>query len=404
MPKFYYIAKVSPKEVVEDTMDADTREDALRKISLMGYTPLQVREKEDAQDAGVKDAVDSTIPSKHMEAFTRQFASLLRSQIPILRALKVLEEQTEHKKLKMIVLALHETIEREGTSISEAMNLFPKAFPADYVNLVHAGEIGGALQEVLDQLAEKMEKEQILKTKIQNSLIYPCFVGVAGILTVMVLIMFVMPRILGILERLRVKLPLPTRILMAMTDLLTSHYFWIFVGVAALAGVAAWKNVVLPNKGAIDRLLLKVPSLGKLIFYIEMVRFTRSLGLLLSHGVLILQALEVSIPVVGNRYIKTELEKLPRVVKEGNPLTEGLKALAINSPYLVHSLSVGEESGRISEALMEVSKYYEREASTRMQIFASLLEPAMILGVGLMVGFIVMAVLLPIFEVSSTMR
>ncbi|HTL47656.1 MAG TPA: type II secretion system F family protein [Verrucomicrobiae bacterium] len=403
MPQFRFLAKVNPTQTVEDVLEMESREAVLQYLSKMGYTPLKVIQIQSAAPAAGKIS-GRAVSFHHLQSFTRQFASLIRSQTPVLRALRVLEEQAESPRLKAILNAVLDNMERNGATLSEALRCFPETFPADYVNLINAGELGGAIEEILDKLAEKMDREAALRSKLQSAVVYPAFVGVMGAVTVVVLLVFVMPRILVMLKRLHVELPWPTRALIALTHILTHPFFWAGAAALAILGIIVWKGLSSQAGELFDKLLLRVPVAGRVALYTEMVRFCRSLGLLMDHGVLIIQALEASIAVVGNRWIRSQLETLPKMVREGHLLTEGMKKLPLASPYLLQTLKVGEEGGRMPEGLLEAANFLEREAVSRMQVLASLLEPVMILAVGAVVGFIVMATMLPIFEISSSIR
>jgi len=407
MPTFYYRAKKSPTEIVEETFDAETREDVLKHLSELGYAPLEVALKK--SDGTVsrkpeKPVSDVSLPASAKEDMMRQFASLTRSQIPILQSLRILEEQSSHLDLKKIVVALRDGIENDGHSLSEAMRRFPRAFPPDIVNLIAAGEEGGALQEILDEIAERLEREQALRTKLQTAVMYPLFVGIVGFLTVVFLILFVLPKILKTLKSLGGHLPLPTQILVWITELTAQPLFWIAGALFTAVAIPVVVNLVRNQREKLDEFLLNLNGIGPMLQTLDLVRFTRSLGMLLHHGVLVLPALESAIPVVRNLCLRRELGRISDAVKEGNPLTEGFKNLRISTPYLIQSMRVAEVGGRMAETLEEVSDYYEKEAEKKMQRFAMLLEPVMILGVGVVVGFIVMAVLLPIFEVGTAVR
>ena len=407
MPKFHILAKKTPKDLYEEVIDANSREEVLQYVARLGYVPVRITTQESDEQKSVSllsESMEASIPAPVMESFMRQFASLTRSQIPILQALRVLEEQSTNKALKAILGKIKSSIQTDGKSLSESMKLFPNAFPPDQVNLIYAGETGGGIQEILDQLANKLEREQNLKAKLQGAVVYPLFVGAVGILTVIFLIVFVLPKILKTLKGLGGHLPLPTQILISITQV-TSHIgFWVLFSLSALALTAVTLMLIKNHRQAFDRFFLKLPVVGNLIQSLELVRFCRSFGMLLNHGVLILQALDAAIPVVNNRQIRAELSKIPAVVKEGRTLTEGFKAVPMATPYLIQSVNVGETGGRMSEVLKEVADYYEKEAEKKMQVFSALLEPCMILGVGLLVGFIVMAVLMPIFEVSVAIK
>ncbi len=404
MPQFHVLAKKNPTDLFEEVVEANSREEILQYIAKLGYVPLRIVLQSAENQSTSPPKLNQAVPAPVMESFMRQFASLTRSQIPILQTLRVLEEQSANKTLKAILAQMKNSIQSEGKSLSEAMKMFPNAFPVDQVNLIYAGETGGVLQEILDQLANKLEREQNLKSKLQGAVVYPLFVGGVGIMTVIFLILFVLPKILNTLKGLGGALPLPTKILIGITQAAGNIWFWVFAAVGGVMLAMVIAGVMKNNRPAFDGLFLKIPVVGSLIQSLELGRFCSSFGLLLNHGVLVLQALDASIPVVGNQYIKAQLYKIPAVVREGRTLTDGFKSISMSTPYMLQSVSVGETGGRMSEVLKEVSDYYEKEAEKKMQIFSTLLEPCMILGVGLLVGFIVMAVMMPIFEVSVAVR
>lgn len=407
MPTYYYRAKKSPRETVEETFEASSREEVLKHLYDLGYVPLEVGLKKSPAKAAPqteRPLSNVAVSSSAKEDMLRQFASLTRSQIPILQTLRILEEQSTHQALKKIIAAMRESIQTDGKSLSESMRQFPRAFPPDIVNLIAAGEAGGALQEILDELALRLEREQTLRSKLQTAVMYPLFVGGVGFLTVVFLILFVLPKILKTLKAFGGQLPLPTQILMVITDLTSKPLFWVVLAVVTAVAVPAVINLIKNQREKLDKMMLNTAVIGSMIQTLDLVRFTRSLGMLLHHGVLVLPALESATPVVSNLCLRNELGQISAAVKEGGALTEGFKNLRISTPYLIQSMSVAEVGGRMAETLKEVSDYYEKEAEKKMQRFAVMLEPVMILGVGLVVGFIVMAVLLPIFEVGTAVR
>ena len=248
------------------------------------------------------------------------------------------------------------------------------------------------------------DQDDALRAKIRGALAYPLFVGVVGMLTVVFLLTFVMPRLLKLFQGFGGRLPLPTRILMTITEWLRQGWVWALGATLLLCAVLLTKRIGPQSRLVFDRLSLKLPILGPMLCEVNLARFARSFGLLLTHGIPILQALDVALPVVTNRFIRRELDHLTITLKDGHALSAGLKDLSIMPPFVLHTIAVGEESGKVAEALTEVAQFYERELDRLLQVMASLLEPVMILLVGSLVGFIVMAVLLPIFEMNVIAR
>ena len=405
MPSFRYLAKRGPKEAIEGVFQAEKRADVFAHLSSLGYTPVRI--SEDRADrsghAGAAAVRPERIPVRQLNVFTRQFASLVRSQVPLLRALAILKEQTSHAPLQRVLGAIAEDV-RQGHTLSEALGKHPRVFSPLFVNLTRSGEIAGTLDEVLDRLAAQADREDALRAKVRGALAYPLFVGVVGCGTVAFLLAFVMPRLVSVFQGFGGRLPLPTRILMAVSGWCAHSWFWI----VAAAGIGL-VTMLIAGRGEqgrllIDRVSLRLPLLGSMIQELELARFARAFGLLLDHGIPVLQAADVAIPIVNNRVIRHSLSRLPASLKDGGSLAIGLKGLPVVTPFVVHTVAVGEEGGRVGEALAEVTAFYERDVERLLDTLAALLEPVMILMVGAVVGFIVMAVLLPIFEMGSIAR
>ena len=406
MPKFRYTAKRGPRDMVEGVVEAENRNGALTHLTQLGYVPVRVTEETlSAAEAPLPARQPPAsrrgrVPVSHLTIFTRQFASLVRSFVPLLRALKLLEDQARHPVLKQVLREVAEEV-RQGQTLSSGLSKFPRAFSPLYLNLIRSGESSGALDAVLDRLADQAEQEEALRAKIRMAFTYPIFVGVVGCLTIVFLMTFVMPRLSRLLLGLGSRLPMPTRILLKVAGVMSHGWFWWMALGSVLLGAIVVKGSGRRGHVALARLVLQLPVVGSVIRQSEIARFCRSLGLQLTHGIPILQAIQISTQVIGHPVIKAELEHLPEGMRQGSALSSCLNTLSISTPFLVNTISVGEESGRVGEALTEVATYYERDTERLVQVMATLLEPALILVVGVIVGFIVMAVLLPIFEMGS---
>lgn len=407
MPTFRYTAKKGPTEVVEGVLEADNRNGVLSRLAELGCVPIRVSEEVQEQlrasrrrePAVVRRRVSTAV----LTTYTRQFASLVRSQVPLLRTLHILRDQTRHPYFRHVLLCVSEEV-RQGQTLSSALARFPDVFSPLYVSLVNSGEIGGALDAVLERLAEQAERDEALRSKVRAAFTYPAFVAVVGVGTVTFLMTFVMPRLSQLLGGLGQHLPLPTRMLLTVSGWMSSLWFWVGAAIIVSAAALGWKLAGERGRLLRDRLILRLPVIGPLIQEVELARFARSFGLLLNQGVSVLKAMEVAAPVVYHRVIRTELAKIPDGLRQGAALSACLKDVSVSTPFLVNTVAVGEESGRVGEALAEVAAFYERNAERAVQAMASLLEPTLIVVIGLVVGFIVMAVLLPIFEMSMVGR
>ncbi len=414
MPTYRYIAKRGPKDTVEGVQEAASRAQVLSKLSGLGYIPVRVVEVEEGQTSTAATAAPASattqatpqpvrrgqrVPARHLNVFTRQFASLVRASVPLLRSLWLLTEQTSHPYLRQLLKEVAEEIQH-GQPLSEVLARHPEVFSPLYISMVRAGEVAGMLDTVLDRLVAQADRDEALRGKVRAALAYPLFVALTGIGTVAFLLTFVMPKLLALFAGYGSRLPMPTQILVAVTGLMRQWWFWLLVVVAAAAVALAWKTQKARLRPPIDRLVLRLPVFGTLIHQLELSRFTRSCGLLLHHGIQIVQAMEVALPTISNHAIRHDLERLPGLLQGGNSLANSLKQVYNKNPLLINMVAVGEEGGRVAESLSEVATYYEQEAERSLGIIAALLEPAVMLCVGGVVGFIVMAVLLPIFELG----
>lgn len=405
MPTFKYTAKKGPKDTVAGVLEASGRAEVLAYLATLGYTPVRIEEADGAIVSSVMALPalrKGRVPVRHVNVFTRQFASLVRSQMPMLRALGIMAEQTTHPALRRVLEAVANEI-KQGRTLSEALEQHPAVFSNLYINLVRSGEVGGMLDTVLDRLAAKAEQDEAMRSKIRAAMAYPLFVGVVGAGTVVFLLTFVMPKLLTLLSRYE-RLPLPTRLLLATTHALTQWWVWAFAAVAIFAVALLWKFKAPLLRTWIDSWNLRIPVVGPLLRQLELARFARSFSLLMEHGVSVLKAVDVALPVVRHQLIRRELSRVPEGLKQGRSLASCLRPLPTMTPYVINTISVGEESGKVGEAFAEVANFYEREAEGLLHTAAALMEPAMVLGVGLIVGWIVIAILLPIFELSSIAR
>ena len=407
MPTFRYTAKKGPTEMVEGALEAENRNGALSRLAELGYVPIRVTEETLEQPRAVQRREPAVarrrVSTSVLTTFTRQFASLVRSQVPLLRTLHILRDQTRHPYFRHVLLSVSEEV-RQGQTLSSALAKSPDVFSPLYVSLVNSGEISGALDVVLERLAEQAERDDALRAKVRAAFTYPAFVAVVGAGTVIFLMTFVMPRLSQLLGGLGQHLPLPTRLLLTVSAWMSSLWFWAGAGAITAGAALIWK--LAGERGLLlrDRLILRLPVIGSLVQEVELARFARSFGLLLTQGISVLKAMEVAGLVVNHRVMRAELARIPDGLRQGEALSACLQRLSVSTPFLTNTVAVGEESGRVVESLAEVAAFYERNAERAVHTMASLLEPALIVVIGLVVGFIVMAVLLPIFEMSMVGR
>lgn len=405
MPKFFYKAKKGPAEIIEGHIDAETEYTAISKLSQLGYYPIKV-EKENAEFAQrgfTPSFFMGRVRVRDMAVFTHQLSDLLGSGLTLLNALGVLYEQTENRYLRAVVQDVMAQV-RDGTPLSSALSRHPKVFSRLFTSMVHAGEIGGVLEEVLKRLSVFYEKEEETKAKIQTAMAYPILVSVVGAFTVFVLLSFVVPKLAAIFSEFGQILPLPTRILIKVSNFFAEFWWLILAFAALLIFLAARINKTKEGKLRFDRLLLSIPVVGEFIKKVEIGRLTKSLATLLDNGVPILQSMEVVGDAVANEVIKRELERIGAEIRDGAPFSAAIRLSKYFPIFVLNMISVGEETGALEDALQKVGDSYERDADRSVKIITSLIEPLMILGMGAIVAFIVVAMLLPIFQIDLMAR
>lgn len=398
MPTYHYKAKKGA-EAVEGRIEADSEKAAVEKLSLSGYLPIRVDPEAVPKETNPPIKSKGRVQSREITLFSRQLASLLRSGVPILKALDIILEQSENPYLKYVLGNIHKEI-KEGATFSSAFKNYPRIFPAIYIAIIHSGEDSGSLPDALLRIAEYRAKQEEIISRVRMALAYPALMAVVGAGTIIFMLTFVMPRLLRLFSNIGQSLPLPTRLLIALSSGLR-QWWWliilVFIGLALL--VRRWLKTE-PGRMSWSALELKLPLFGKFILKAELSRFSRTLELLIKNGITILRAIDVAIPVLNNEIIKKQLRLSYKDLEQGGSFGGSLKKSRLFPAFMSNLIIVGEESGGLSGALSEIASSYERDTDERIKTMANLLEPLMILGMGLVVGFIVVAMLLPIFEIN----
>ncbi|MCG2675835.1 type II secretion system inner membrane protein GspF [bacterium] len=404
MSTFAYKALDKAGTEVAGTLDADNDRLALGRLRDMGYLPLEVREEKIAK-GGIVDTflgifAGKRVKGKDIVTFTRQLSTLIDSGLPLLRSLNVLGEQTENPNLKIQIKDIASSVQG-GSTFSDALAKHPRTFNKLYVNMVKAGEAGGVLEVVLARLAEFSEKDQAVRAKVKGAMVYPALVIMVGVGVVLFLTIAIIPTFVSMFVEVNLTLPLPTRIMMGASDFLRS--FWWVNLLAILALVMIYKMWVRKEKGKYqaDRIKLKIPILGELARKSALSRFARTLGTLITSGVPILQALLIVRDTAGNEVIARAMVAVHNSIREGESIAGPLGKSPVFPPMVVHMIAVGEETGALDNMLIKVSDTYDREVDTAVAALTSVLEPILILGMGVVVGFIVIAMYLPIFQMSA---
>ena len=391
MPIFQYKGYKSDGTETTGTIEADGLKDAVSKVKDLGLFPKEVREYIHREKRLFLKRDDVSL----LPAITRQLSILLSSGVPLLEALKSLAEDNKGS-WKGILIGIREGI-AGGSSLSRTMSEHKDIFPEFYMNMIAAGETSGNLDSVLSSLADYLEKQDAIKQRVKTAMLYPVFMVCVGFVVLSFLFTLVIPKIVKIFEDTKSALPLITIILIKVSNIFR-NYWWLIAG-AITGGVIGFRKFRERNETLVDRLIIKIP--GGIIQNLYFARFTRTFGFLLAGGLPVLRALELSSKSVGNRYIENKIAAAREKVAEGAMLSSSLNGFP---PVLLQLISTGEKSGRLVEVLNKAADSYEEEFSRKVQRALSLLEPSMILIMGLIVGFIVFAVLLPMFQLNQLVK
>lgn len=422
MGTFKYRAKENSGNTVEGVIEALSSDEALDKISQLGYVPVRIEEtkqekskpKETLPPQKPGEKVQSApasppslnlakIKSKEITEFGRQLSSLFRAGVPILKAVSLIRDQSQNVHFKALMGKVYEEL-KNGVSLSVALSKFPRLFPPLYTALVAAGEAGGNLDQTLTKITIHRQKQEEIFSRIRSAMVYPALMGLTGAGTIIFMLTFVMPRLMGVFARLGGELPLPTKILIQISGGLRQGWLWLIVAVVVIGAISFIRGKSKGKSKAMSALELRIPILGSLTLKAEIARFGRTLELLLKSSIPIVQAIEVVIPVLSNEILKTDFARSIKDLKEGGTLGGSLKKSKFFPPFMTNLLSIGEEAGKLDEALSEIADFYERETDEALRILTALLEPLMILVMGLVVGFIVIAMLLPMFEINMMVK
>ncbi|MFW5501426.1 MULTISPECIES: type II secretion system F family protein [unclassified Maridesulfovibrio] len=404
MAKFTYTA-IKDGQQLSGEMEAADAAAVQRELSGQGARVLRVERKDGGpgEDLRVKGKSQSLfgkrISYKQITSFTRQFATLLGSSLPLVRALSFLRDQNEGTLLGEVIGTINSRV-REGMPLSRALAEYPKYFDILYVSLVAAGETGGMLDQAMDRLAFMREAQEDLRSKVSGAMIYPAIMFIAMVGAIITMMLLVVPRFAQMFSSMGQKLPIATRLLIDISDSLQQT--WWLLPLFLLIAIPSWKKIGSTPGGRmqIDSTKLKVPALGPIVIQVSMARWCRTLGTLIGSGVPLLTALQSSAGVTGNVAVSKVVEKATAEVREGSKLATPLKESGIIPPYVTEMISMGEESGSLDSMLGKIAEHYEREVDQLVKNLTSLLEPVMILVMGAVVGFIVMAILLPVFQMQ----
>ncbi|GAU07353.1 type II secretion system F family protein [Desulfoplanes formicivorans] len=399
MPIFIYKARNRSGRRVKGDLDVSSLDVAQTALQRKGFTDIRVKPRP-------KDLLEGTfleegVKSRDMVVFSRQFATMINSGVPILQSLQVMCEQTENGKLRRALYAIRNSIEG-GSSLYDAMRKFPDIFDTLYVNMVNAGEVGGILDIVLTRLSEYIEKAAKLKAKVKGAMIYPGVVVTVAVAVVAIILIFVIPTFETMFRDFGGALPVPTQIVITLSRFVQEHFFMIVACVIAF--FVAFKLFYKWERGKIlvDRWVLFLPVFGPLLRKVAVARFSRTMGTMISSGVPILSALDIVARTSGNKTVERGVLEAAKSIAEGQNMADPLDATGVFPPMVIHMISIGESTGALDTMLEKIADFYDDEVDVAVEALTSLIEPLMIVFLGIVVGGLVVSMYLPIFKIGET--
>lgn len=401
MIKIKYLYKAANKagQTVEGIIEASSEKGVvglLRSKSLFLLSLTEVRPK---------SPLDITlgspkIPKKVLMVFCTQFASILKAGVPLIQAIQIMDDQIEDKKLKLIMQTVHEELQR-GKGLSEAFAEHEKSLPPIMIKMIEAGEVSGTLDLSLKRLATHFEKEVAISKKVKSAVRYPIIVGIATVLVVILMLLFVLPGFMGFFEQANTELPGVTRLLLTLSDIIRTKWVLLLAGGFLLFFLIRF--YLNSNKGRLkwDSFKMRAPVVGKSVEKILAARFSRTMSTLTSTGISLTQALTMSSQVVANKLAENRISEAEEKIKEGKSLHQAVSEMDIFPPMTTHMTKIGEESGMLDEMLEKSAEYFEEEADTAITKLTSLLQPIMLVIVAIIIVIVILAILLPMFQMYS---
>jgi type IV pilus assembly protein PilC len=401
MPDTYaYKVRDRAGKIVSGTLIADNEALVLQRLREEGLTPLEVGK----QGRGLNiELTAKKVKLKELAVFSRQFATMVNSGLPILRALSILADQSSNKELARVLGEVRLDVE-QGASLSTAMAKHPKVFNDLYISMVRSGETGGSLDDVLMRLADLIENEVKLRGKIKSAMTYPIAVVCLVVLIMTAMLLFIVPQFKSIFDQLGGSLPLPTRVLLAASDAFKKLWYLVIAGIfAGRFFFKRWKRTP-AGREAIDRTKLRVPVFGSLFHKTALSRFSSTLAMLMHSGVPILQALDIVSDTVNNKIISKAVIDVQSSVRDGESMAKPLARHRVFPPMVVQMLAVGEETGQVDVMLEKVATFYDQEVEAAVDALTSLIEPLLIAVIGGMVGSAVVALYMPMFNIIKLIK
>jgi len=402
VPTYRYSAMDPNGRTVTGRLEADSFELVRGKLSDLSYHVLSIRQAKTGSSFTEIFNNFQRVSLRDLVVFSRQFATMIDAGLSVVKCLDILQKQTRNPKMKEVIGEVKRDV-AGGMSLTEALQKHPRVFSALYVNMMRSAEAGGILDQVLDRLSGFLEKEQETRNKIKSAMTYPGVVFCFATLMLIGLMFFVLPKFKGIFETMGLELPLTTKLMLNSSDYLKQY--WYIALVVTIGGVVLLKLFGRTDRGqyAIDAAKLRVPIFGDLILKTSVSRFARTFGTLITSGVPVLRALEIVSDTAGNRVISETVVRAKQSIKEGEKISTPLFGSKIFPVMVTQMIAIGEETGRLDQMLDKVSNFYDDEVDNTLKSLTSLIEPLMIVGLGLIVGFIAVSVISPIYSLVGSL-
>jgi type II secretory pathway component PulF len=410
MPQFAYRARDAQGGLVEGVLDCPDRAIAIRQIELQKCIPVRIELVGPEAKTAQRDGAAPTSPTQNLKiphgqllVFTEQLAHLLQAGMTLDEGLSVLEKRLKQPRVQQMTHTLHQALV-DGRSFSQALSELPRIFPPLYVNLVAAGEASGALPQILLRVVKSLMQAKELRDRVQQALIYPAFLALAGAVLVTIFITFMVPQLTGFMAQTGGALPLPTRILLHIHHAITG-YWWVGV-LAGIGAVVGFRALVRSDEGRIgwDRFQLMIPGYGRVIRHRYYAQFSRTLGTLIENGIPLLRALDLVTEIAGNRFLEQKLGEVRKAVIDGATLSAALQAQKLFPDLFTDMMSVGEQTGHFAETMQAIADVYERELDKTVGLISQLIPPVIIVVIAALVGLVVFSILSAVFEMTHSLQ
>ncbi len=410
MPEFAYRARNAQGHLVEGVLDCPDRAVAIRQIELQQCIPIRIdlvgaESKINRRNvaAPARATQSLKIPYGQLLVFTEQLAHLLQAGMTLDEGLSILEKRLKQSRVQQMTHALHQAL-IDGRSFSQSLSEFPRIFPPLYVNMVAAGEASGALSQILLRLVKHLMQAKDLRDRVQQALIYPAFLALAGAILITVFITFMVPQLTGFMSQTGGALPLPTRILVHIHHAITG-YWWIGA-LLAVGVIVGFRAFVRSDEGrtAWDRFRLVIPGYGRIIRHRHYAQFARTLGTLMENGIPLLRSLDLVTEIAGNRFLELKLSEVRRAVIDGATLSVALQEQKLFPDLLTDMMAVGEQTGHFAETMQAIADVYERELDRTVAVISQLIPPVIIVVIAVLVGFVVYSILSAVFEMTHSLQ